>query len=582
MLSEIILENFKCFKRHTIPFRPVTVVVGRNNAGKSTIVEALRLVSLVVNRLEHLPVREVPRWLDIPRVNVGVAPSLENQDFNFSSIFHRYGDPPAKITARFETGLSVVIYIGGEDRVHAVIRDSHRSIVISKGQARRLGLPLVGILPQISPVSASETILLPNYVRRAMSSTLASLHFRNQVNLLYDEAFAEFKRISEATWPGLAIQELRGQGRRQGAELELMIRNDDFVAGVSWMGHGLQMWLQTMWFLARCNNFDTAILDEPDVYMHADLQRRLIRFLKGRHPQVIVATHSIEIMSEVDPENILVVDREKRQAQFTTDIPQVQQVVDQIGGVQNLQLARLWGSQRCLFVEGKDLGLLKQLQNRLFPKSGDPIDAIPNLSVGGWGGWSYAIGSSMLLRSAIGQDIRSYCIFDSDYHTPSQIAGRECQAREKEVNLHIWKRKELENYLLVPEAILRAVATVTRGTQPILTADLIGQKLFEFAGDLKDEVMDSFAAEFLVENRAGGPTQANRSAREHMALHWDTIAGRTSLVSGKVLLAKLSVWTQEHYGVTISPMRIARGMCRNEIAEEVVEILTAIEYNQPF
>ena len=55
MLSEISLRNFKCFSRHTIPLRAITVIVGRNNAGKSTIVEALRLVSLVASRLEFLP-----------------------------------------------------------------------------------------------------------------------------------------------------------------------------------------------------------------------------------------------------------------------------------------------------------------------------------------------------------------------------------------------------------------------------------------------------------------------------------------------------------------------------------------------
>ena len=43
------------------------------------------------------------------------------------------------------------------------------------------------------------------------------------------------------------------------------------------------------------------VLDEPDVYMHPDLQRRLIRFLLRRDQQVIVATHSIEMMSEVEP-----------------------------------------------------------------------------------------------------------------------------------------------------------------------------------------------------------------------------------------------------------------------------------------
>lgn len=584
MLTEVVLENFKCFSRHTIPLRPLTVIVGRNNAGKSTIVEALRLVSLVANRLDHLPVREVPGWLDIPSVNRGVAPSLENQDFDFSNVFHRYGDPPAKITAKFTTNVSVVIYVGGPERLHAVIRDAHRSVVISKGQARRLGMPSVGILPQISPLSASETILAPSYVRRAMSSTLASLHFRNQLNLLYEEDFREFKRISEDTWPGLEVRELRGHGGEQGAGLELMLRNDDFVAEVGLMGHGLQMWLQTMWFLARCRAFDTVILDEPDVYMHADLQRRLIRFLRHRHPQVIVATHSVEIMSEVDAENILVVDRDRRQAQFTTDIPQVQQVVDQIGGIHNLQLARLWGTRRCLFVEGDDLGLLKQFQNILFPRSADPIDAVPNLSVGGWGGWSYAVGSSMLLRTAVGQEIRSYCIFDSDFHTPNQIAQRKAEAGSKDIYLHIWERKEIENYLLVPEAILRSMGArhTPREGESNLSVQLISEKLFELAGEFEHEVMDAYASEFLSENRAGGPTQANRSARDVMAARWDTTEGRLSLVSGKQLLAKLSTWAQERYGVALSGARVARTLRRGEIADEVVGVLTAIENGEPF
>jgi hypothetical protein len=423
---------------------------------------------------------------------------------------------------------------------------------------------------------------LPNYVRRAMSSTLASFHFRNQLNLLYEDAFAEFQEISESTWPGLAIQELRGQGRRQGNDLELMIRNEDFVGEISWMGHGLQMWLQTMWFLARCSQFETVILDEPDVYMHADLQRRLIRFLRGRHPQVVVATHSIEIISEVDPENILVVDRDKRQAQFTTDVPEVQQVVDEIGGVENLQLARLWGARRCLLVEGDDLGFLKQFQNKLFPRSTDPVDAIPNLSVRGWGGWSLAIGASMLLSRSIGQGIRSYCIFDSDFHTPTQIATRTCEAEEKGVSLHVWKKKEIENYLLIPQAIYRTVANRARDIEPRLSVELIGRKLFEFADGFRDEIMDAFSAEFLAENRAGGSTQANRSARDHVNRRWGTTEGRLSLVSGKQLLGRLSEWAQENYGVSISSMRIARELRRSELAEEVIDVMTAIEDNQPF
>jgi hypothetical protein len=41
------------------------------------------------------------------------------------------------------------------------------------------------------------------------------------------------------------------------------------------------MWLQTIWFLTRAKDHETVILDEPDVYMHADLQRRLRGRLKS-------------------------------------------------------------------------------------------------------------------------------------------------------------------------------------------------------------------------------------------------------------------------------------------------------------
>jgi hypothetical protein len=133
----------------------------------------------------------------------------------------------------------------------------------------------------------------------------------------------------------------------------------------------------------------------------------------------------------------------------------------------------------------------------------------------------------------------------------------------------------------VPEAIWRTVARRARDTQPRLSPNLIAEKLFEFAGTLKDEITDCYAAEFLPENRAGGATQANRSARDVVTPQWESAAGRFSLVSGKQLLGMLSEWTQMNYGVPVSPIRVARELRRNEIEDEVVDVLTAIENNQP-
>lgn len=82
---------------------------------------------------------------------------------------------------------------------------------------------------------------------------------------------------------------------------------------------------------------------------------------------------------------------------------------------------------------------------------------IPNLSIGGWGGWNYAIGSTMLLNNASNESIRVFCLLDRDYHTDSEINDRLEESKKRGVELHIWSKKEIENYLLVPETIARIV-----------------------------------------------------------------------------------------------------------------------------
>jgi hypothetical protein len=129
------------------------------------------------------------------------------------------------------------------------VRNAGGKAAQNAGEVRALGIPRIEILPQVAPVSKSETILTAEHVRRNLSTALAPQHFRNQINLLY-EYYPHFRAISEETWPGLRIDTFSGHNGNPGDPLKLNVRNDDFVAEISWMGHGLQMWLQTMWFLA--------------------------------------------------------------------------------------------------------------------------------------------------------------------------------------------------------------------------------------------------------------------------------------------------------------------------------------------
>ncbi len=90
---------------------------------------------------------------------------------------------------------------------------------------------------------------------------------------------------------------------------------------------------------------------------------------------------------------------------------------------------------------------MKRLHDTLFPNSSISLEAIPNMAIGGWGGWGWAVGSSLAMKNVFGESVHCYCILDRDYHPDEEIEERHRQAGERGVSLHVWNKKELENYL---------------------------------------------------------------------------------------------------------------------------------------
>jgi hypothetical protein len=578
MLRQLRLQNFRCFRDHTILFESNTVVVGKNNAGKSSVIEALRLVAAVVNRKGAAFVPS-PRWLDLPRFRLGIAPGISELGLNLSAVFHRYGEPPAVITATFAGGAAISVYVGREETIYATVQERDDWITTFK-KFDALKLPWIHVLPQIGPLLTEEYRLTDERIRGYLNSRLSSRHFRNQIVRLETE-FGNFKRLAEETWPGLSIEPIQQQPTKHGSLQSLNVRDGDFVAEVGWMGHGLQMWLQTVWFLSRTPTNSTVVLDEPDVYMHPDLQRKLFRLTRSRFRQCLIATHSVEIMAESDPGNILIIDKKEKRSRYANNEPGVQLLIDQIGGIHNVHLARLWSARKFLLVEGKDLSLLRQFHLILHPEAELPLDALPALAIGGWHGWAYAVGSSMTLKNAVGDRITSYCILDSDFHSDGEISARYEDADRRGVNLHIWARKEIENYLLQPRAIRRVLASRIKDREVPSEVEL-RDKIYEICDKERQTVEDGIASSLAQENRKLDITTVNKTARKRVEEIWQVESNRSMVVPGKDILAKLSQWTQQEFGTSFGAPAIARQMTALDIPDEMLVVVRAIEEGSSF
>jgi AAA15 family ATPase/GTPase len=577
MLKKFSIENYRCFEKTEIVFRELTIAVGKNNAGKSTLIEALRILSLVVNRCRNISYVSRPAWVPLSEDILGIQPSLANLDISERSIFFMYRDPPAIIRAEFENGCRVTVYVGEEARVFATIQNSKGVAVESKSFAASLKMPEINILPQIGPLLRNETVIQFETVQKNMYTYLSSRNFRNQLNY-FPKEFDKFKEMAERTWQGLKIDSTSKNIRTQG-DLFLFVRDNRFEAEIGMMGHGLQMWLQTMWFLSRSSSQSTVILDEPDVYMHADLQRRLIKLVKSQFKQVIVATHSVEIMSEVEAENILPINNTKPFQAYANKIPIVQKIVNDIGSVHNIEIARLFSYSKFLIVEGEkdDVKLLTIFQSKIFPNSFEQFDILPKTYVEGWGGWQRVIGSNKVFKDNR-TDLSTYCLFDSDFHSEEEKKLRLEDAKLNGINLHIWTKKEIENYLLVPTAIVRAVIDKKKNAAATLNA--ITSLINQICEEMKDDVIDCFATELISRDRSKAIKTVNQQARRMVNDKWSSSSW--AMVPGKIVLSKLLAKISDEYRVSLNRFTIARTMMLHEIDPEVVKVISCIENRSDF
>lgn len=321
VLSRLRLVNYRSFRDFTVTFPRTSILVGPNNAGKSTILTALRLVDAMLRvaharrangRAVH---RNIGYWAQ--EVPLDDFPSLRE------SLRHEFHPNEVRIEVTWASGNRLIAVWpapdddGTELAGHFILLNHDGSQPASPGDAR-LAFPRFGVVPILSPLEHTEQLLSPEYVKRNESSRLASRHFRNQLHLLQSAGLLEdFKDSAEPWLSGMSMGELTSHPGDDGPELDLYLKEDGsrFAREVIWAGDGIQVWLQILLHLYRFREFAVIVLDEPDVYLHADLQRRLTRLLEAMQAQTVVATHSAEVIAGAPKSSVVWVEKSRRRAQ---------------------------------------------------------------------------------------------------------------------------------------------------------------------------------------------------------------------------------------------------------------------------
>lgn len=204
------------------------------------------------------------------------------------------------------------------------------------------------------------------------------------------------------------------------------------------------------------------------------------------------------------------------------------------------------------------------------------------MPIGGWGGWQYAVGSAMLLENEAGESIVTYCLLDSDYHTLEEISERYKQAEARNIQLHIWSRKEIENFLLSASLIQRVIAESVSKRTAAPDEEEIEHKLLEIGESLRDEVVLNLATEIHARERKLVLSSAINQAKERINVAVQSEGNFLSFIPGKTAISLLSQWSQTEFGVPLNPLKLARKIQRSELAPEAQTVITAIENLAPF
>jgi len=495
MISRLILSNFKSVGHQTYDFCAFDLLVGRNNSGKSTVLQALAIWQFCVDEF-HLTRRSGSKGIQVVLPNFTALPVPEfnllwknRTDRQWPVINGKRGKQEyilIEIVVEWSSKNGELHTFGVQLRYHS----AQTIYAIPKEGWARFGeldkagaLPRIAYVPPFSGLEPTEKWLDRGNIREQVGKAQPGSVLRNLLlqvcpPLERDQLGKVVKGyLPTAEWQELqAVVErwfsvkLLTPDYRSGVDTRITVeyqqgdKRFDVIAG----GSGFHQTLTLLAFLYGYRP-TTILLDEPDAHLHVNLQREILDYFKRKASdtgvQFLIATHAEEFVKGVDATQIVSLLK-----QIPSRIQSTPAILRAMADVSNEEITRLQGAPFILYVEGQsDERILRAWADSCGARAALDSVCFRTMNGGSKADMKKQAEEHFQSLKQIIPDVRRLMLFDFDeddqaFHPPADNPS-----------LAEWRRKNIENYLLVSEAWKRAALNQMQCdendlfAQPVLT-----------------------------------------------------------------------------------------------------------------
>lgn len=449
-IKSLHLKRFRRFKGNSLYATQYNVLVGANNSGKTSILNALRLFFLSLSSEFSGPAGKVSfhkRYIFIDEI-LPVADAEELWTDRQKGSTKSTG---IILEIEFETGLTVEAVFThrfGQVHVDANIVDDPEGMTgqqVNDAIDHKLAfIPgLVGILPQepyVTPARRSAMSIEARYSEMYRSS-LFHLHSTDKKALKLINAILRQHLDVEITSISFNPE--------KDVYVDIKYSQNGTTLDLANAGSGMLQIIQLLVYIYLTRP-TLLLVDEPDAHLHPELQEKLGPVLKkvtdDMQAQLFVATHSPDVIDAFSPNQVFFIDAEKKNlVPFKKDTQYVEGLIAS-GIITNSALSRIAVRPRCLVVEDSKLAILKAidgaLSTNLFNFAGDYKQAK------GVSKFQTIHEVYLTVQELVGKKIAMFFVQDSDGLPERFLDYIATKYKHQGLDVSILARHEIENYLL--------------------------------------------------------------------------------------------------------------------------------------